>query len=320
MNTGEEKKSIKIPVYVSESIPKPAGLFGAITQREMISNIKRNVDNFNREEIALRAKKRNKTYEKGIESIFYEDVYINAEPILLLKISAFNTNYSDGYFKKESKIEFTKESKVGSDNNFILIYPLIEGNDYNSFKYQWVILIYEDPNKDSADLISTAKLALSKVLKIKIRNVKLKSALESIKREEVIPDVIVRLTSTDYDYEADKPLFRTYLVGGQTKIITEQHYKDLPAENAISLINASVLTNVVFRAVKRFIKGKKEIKFTQFSNEETGDSIKQLVEEIYNSEVQITDEELVNEIYNHNFIISKMKPILFEYLSQINGK
>lgn len=286
----------------------------------MISNIKRNVDNFNREEIALRAKKRNKTYEKGIESIFYEDVYINAEPILLLKISAFNTNYSDGYFKKESKIEFTKESKVGSDNNFILIYPLIEGNDYNSFKYQWVILIYEDPNKDSADLISTAKLALSKVLKIKIRNVKLKSALESIKREEVIPDVIVRLTSTDYDYEADKPLFRTYLVGGQTKIITEQHYKDLPAENAISLINASVLTNVVFRAVKRFIKGKKEIKFTQFSNEETGDSIKQLVEEIYNSEVQITDEELVNEIYNHNFIISKMKPILFEYLSQINGK
>ncbi|GAB4029631.1 hypothetical protein [Spirosoma jeollabukense] len=322
MNISEEQKSIKIkiPVYVSELTEKPTGLFGAITQHEMIDKIKKNIDDFNREAIILKSKRKNKTFEKGIQGISYEEIKINTEPTLLLKITAFNTNYSDGYFEKDNKIEFTRESKIGSENNFVLIYPLIEGNDFHSFRYQWVILIYEDPNKESSDIISSAKIALSKILKIKIKNIKLKSALEAIEREETIPDVIIRVSSVDYDYESDMPIFRTYLVGSQTRIITESHYKDLPAESAINLISTSALKNVAFRAVKRFIKGKKEIKFTQYSNEEVGDSIKQMVEEIYNSETEITEEDLKNNIYNINFIMNTMQPVLFEYLSQIDGK
>lgn len=96
------------------------GLFENVLFQDMIHMIKKRLDDF---KCPISSSNRNKTKKTVVSNIAYQDVQIGNVPALLLKISAFNTNMYDGYFEANEKIPITKENKLGSENNFVLLYP-----------------------------------------------------------------------------------------------------------------------------------------------------------------------------------------------------
>lgn len=59
-------------------------------------------------------------------------------------------------------MKLTKNDKLGSETNFMLIYPIIIGINQETYQYQWKILLYEDPTKDNNELVAICKTVLEK--------------------------------------------------------------------------------------------------------------------------------------------------------------
>ena len=203
---------IKIPVYVSEFKFESEGMFGGVTYKHMIQGLIKKIDEYNGNSGEIKNYKKKKTFERRVKGITYQEIKIGDSSTLLLKMTAYNTNYLDGFYEKGDKVPLTKEAKIGSDNNFMLMYPNISGLDPNNYKYQWVILLYEDPNKDFNEIASTAKAVLNKVLDIKVKNVKLNTVINDITIKEIAPEIIVKMITVDYDSDNESPEFKEYLI------------------------------------------------------------------------------------------------------------
>ena len=312
--------TINIPVYVSELIEERTDLFGPSTYQKMVTGIKDKIDRHNITAEPIKISRKNKVSEKAIEDISPTELEVLGRKSLLIRYTSYTTNYSDGFFEKESRVDLTKDAKFGSVNHFMLLCPYIKTGEFSTVSH-WIILIYEDPNKESADIISTAKILLNKVLNIKVKNIKLNSAIQTIKSAGIIENAIIRITTVDTDPDNEDVLFKTHLVGSRTTIISESQYKNLPPENAVSLIDIKGEMRNYYRAVKKlFLSEKREIKITQVFKEENNNSITQTVEEIYNTTTLITEHELENCLYGDIFVLEKLTPVLKEYLSQVNER
>jgi len=316
----EKQLTIKIPVYVSELVETTNDIFGPVTYQKMVSQIKDKIDKYNSFSEPIVISRKNKVSEKVIETIIPIEVEILDRKSLLIQYTSYTTNYNDGFFEKDSRIKLTRDAKFGSTNHFMLLCPYIKNSAFTTTSH-WIILIYEDPNKESADIITTAKVLLNKVIQIKVKNIKLNSAIEAIKKAGVIENAIVRITTVDTDPDNDGTLFRTHLVGSRTTIISEKEYRNLPPESAIALIGIEGTMRNYYRAVKKlFLSEKKEIKVTQVFKEENNNSITQTVEEIYNTKSIISEYELENSLYDSTFVLQKLTPVLIEYLGQVNER
>lgn len=311
---------IKVPVYVSELIDKPNDLFGGISYQDMVKSAITKIDEYNSNRGEIKKPKRNKTFEKHIKGIEYQEYPIGSRKKgLLLKITSFNTNLIDGFFEEQNKIQFTKASKVGSDNNFLLLYPNIYGLDPNNYRYQWIILLYEDPNKENADIVATAKIVLKDVLRIDVKNIKLKTVIENLRQAKYANELQIKLVTQEYDVDKGIPHFHEYLVSSKTKTINEYVYTQMPAEAAINLINKENFITKGLQAIKRIFLNNREYKITQTFEEEAEEKIKEIVEEIYNSDISISEDDLQNRLYDTKFVMDKLIPILTDYLKNIEN-
>ena len=122
----EKSYNIKVPVFTTTMKDDTEGLFGKITYSDMLETIKSKINAFKSE---ISYENRNKTKKKVISKISFIEQVLGEIPCLLLQISAFNTNIYDGYFEAIEKIQIQRENKLGSENNFILLYPVIKGYD-----------------------------------------------------------------------------------------------------------------------------------------------------------------------------------------------
>lgn len=310
---------IKVPVYVSELLDNPIDLFGGYSFQDMLNKVKKQIDTYNISIKEIKNTKRNKTFEKHIKGIEYSEYPIGKTKGLLLKVTAFNTNLFDGFFEEEKKIKFTQNSKVGSDNNFMLLFPNIYGLNPQTYRSQWVILLYEDPNKENADIAGTAKLVLKKILDIDVKNVKLKTVIEKIKEAQYTPELNIKLTSLEHNVDTGIPEYKIYLFSSRTKTTSEYVYKDLPADGAIDIISKeNSLLKRGMQVIKRVVLGKKEFKITQINESfEAEEMISEKIEEIYNADTPISEKELQEKVYNDDFVMEKLTPILLEYTKNI---
>ncbi|GAB3721944.1 hypothetical protein [Spirosoma lituiforme] len=315
---GSYPYSIKVPVYVSD-IKSASDLFDTIDYNYLVKSIIRTIDEYNQSSKEIKYAKKKKTYERVVKGIDYEETIIGDRPALLIKTTAYNTNYIDGFYEERNKVALTKDSKIGSDNNFMLMYPHISGLNQVQYKYYWIILLYEDPNKVFNELASTAKAVLNKVLNIKIENIKLKKVINDITIKKVAPELIIRLVTVDHDVDNEQPELKRYLIEAKNKIVIERRYKNLPAEETISLLENRQDTRKKFQNIKRVIFGNQEYRYTQSSEGELNQRIKETVEEIYNSEIPISEKDLQDNLYNHTFVIDKFKQVLTEYWTENEG-
>ncbi len=310
----EKSYAIKVPVYTSELIEKPQDIFGGVTYKDMIDYVKGKINQYNEQSQKISRNKRNKVQKKEIDNVELIECNIGEVPSLLLKVSAYNTNLHDGYVEIEEKITLKLSNKLGSDNNFVLLYPNIIGINSANYKHQWLILIYEDPNKESTvDLIQTAKLVLTNILDIKIANIKLPTVLEYIKKIGTVPELNMKFYSIIYDDNEVDVKYRSYLVKSKLKRQKEDNFKNMPSEDTEEIINDKTYENDYQKREIKITIGKKEYIITN-ELQETQEKVNQLVEEIFNSTIGISETE-IDSLYEKEFIISKLTPIITNYLS-----
>lgn len=311
--------NIKIPVYISEKNEEQAGMFEPLSFDEMIKLLGAKIDDYNLNPVNVTNDKRNKTVIKEIEKVDYSIVNLGTEKGLLLKITASNTNFFDGYYKSQTdekeKINLQKSDKLGSDNNFILLYPKITGYQTSFFKYEWIILVYEDPNKEANEIISIAKIVLKKILNISIANVKLPDLVDKLNQISIIPELQLKLSTIEYeDSDVDNDLVE-YLF--ESKIIKQKEntFLNVPFQKVKEIIESLKFAEKYRKKRIKIINGKNEIKIFQEQVNEAEEKLKTTIEEIFNQNSIIYQNDIDKElIYKEDFIVEKLKPILDNYL------
>jgi hypothetical protein len=310
----EKSYKIKVPVYSSELLENVKGLFGGHSYDDMINYLDKKLDNYTQTKPKLSRKKRNKVKEIEIQNIEKIEGFIGEIPIRLFKISAYNTNLIDGYVETKEKITLTKNDKLGSDTNFMLLYPRIIGLNENEYQYQWKILLYEDPSKENREIVSICKTVLEKVFEIKICNIKLDRVLKLLKEKKVISELTMQFNSQSNDENEVETKLRAYLVSSNLRKIRYENFENVPFNKVEEIISDKDYESEYQKRTIKFLFNKKEIKLTN-EFQEAKEIIKETVEEIFNSEIIVNESE-IESLFHTEFILEKLSPIIQEYLSE----
>lgn len=315
--TEEKEKSyvIKVPVFTSELISRGMDIFGGVKYSDMNIHVRSKVAKYLKTNAKVSRIRKNKVQKKEIDSIECIDCIIGDRPSILLKITAYNTNLLDGYVETDKKIKLGQDDKIGSVNNFVLLVPNILGVDVNNYKHQWIILVYEDPNKDNQEIISTVKLVVNKIINISTTNIKLPEVLEELKRIKNIPELALNYTAISYNENEVGAKYRSYLIGSKFSKQEQNKFENMPFEITEELINDSSYENSYQKRVIKIVNGKKEYRITREGMNDAKESLKEVVEEMFNETIGISETELKERMYNTDFIIEKLTPILQNYLT-----
>jgi hypothetical protein len=259
---------------------------------------------------------RNKTKKTVISKINFTEHILGSEnvPCVLLQISAFNTNFYDGYFEADEKIQIQRDNKLGNENNFVLIYPVIKGINSQNYTSYFLVLIYEDPTKDNGEVIKIAKNVVNKILNIPIQNVKLPTILEEIEKIKTIPELQIKyFTIYNSDNDVDVK-YREYLQREKIIKSKEDYFKNMPYQTVSELL-AEPDDAEWQRKETKLIIGKKEYKISKQMINEAKEELKESAEKIFNMTTSITQDELDNRVHNQDFVIEKLNAVLINYLS-----
>ena len=314
----EKSYLIKVPVYSSEIIDKASDLFGGISYQDMIEFEKKKLDCYTEKPYKIAKDKRNKTQTREIDSIKYSDCKVGQIPSLLIKVSAYNTNLHDGYVEINERYTLQQSNKLGSENNFFLLYPHIFGNYESNYKHHWLILIYEDPSKESYEIISTVKIVLGKILGIKTANIKLDYLISELKNLGQIPELQIKLSSIKYDDNDVDIKILPYWVKSKLKKLKEDNYKNLPFEDTSDIINDNSYEQEYQKKEIKIIRGKKEYRITR-EMKEAQEKISETIEEIFNYPIAVSAHELYN-IFDEDVMISNFTAVLEKFLSNSDGE
>ena len=309
-----EQKSycIKIPVYTTTMIDQSCGLFGNVTYQDMLQMVRKKIDDFRN---PISTSNRNKTKKTVINRVSCQEVKIGDVPSLLLQISAFTTNIYDGYFEADTKIQIAKENKIGSDANYALLYPRIQGLTQETYTCYFLLLVYEDPTKDNGEVCKLSKTVVNKILGINIQNIKLPVILEELKSLRTIPELQIRYRSI---FESDNDVdvkYREYLVRGKLVKKKDRVFKDMPLETMEQLLSDTSEDEEYQRKDTRIIVGKKEYRITKEQIKEANEELRETAEKIFNATSAISQSELEEKVHNPEFMIDKLSAVLTNYLS-----
>jgi hypothetical protein len=309
MEKKERSYLIKVPVFTTKNQVSSDEFPEMNTYDDMVNIIKSKVGSFQNE---MSFENKNKTKQTFIDSITYTQHKLSYIPCLLLQISAYKTNLYDVCLKSEKEDrEITKGDKLASTKHFALIYPIINGMNSNEYTKFFLVLIYEDPTKDSDDIIKIVKFTLKEILKIPIKNIKLDKVLEELKSYDNIQELEIEFSSLIMDNNEVDVGYRKYV----TKISKLQNkiynFKDIPLDKTIELVNNN---EEGFQKKRIKIKnGKKEYRISS-QIQEVAEELTGTAEKIFNESISITQEELDKKLYETTFIIEKLNPILTNYL------
>ena len=304
--------TIKMPVYTTSMMDEEEGLFGKTTYEELISFLKGRLSLF---VSPISTDNRNKTKKTVISKINPTDVSIGDVPALLLQINAFNTNLYDGYFEGNEKINFTRDNKIGSDSNYVLFYPRIVGLTAGKYTRYFLMLVYEDPTKDSGEVSRIAKIVANKILNIPIQNIKMSMILDELKAINTIPELSVRYYSlTESDNNVDVK-YASYLNSMKLKKEETRNFKDMPIDTMTELMS-DTSEDGNYQKKETWIRwGRREYKISKQLIAEAGEELKETAEKIFNATSVITQNELEEKIHDVEFMIEKMSGVITNYIS-----
>ncbi len=317
MTKKEKSYVIKVPVYTTEMIKKAQDVFGGTTYENMLTFLRKKINHFKENKLIINFENRNKTKRTVINGINFTEHKAGETSGILIQISAYSTNLYDGYLLAEEKINFKKDYKIGSETNFVMIYPVIKGIDRTNYSRYFIILIYEDPTKNNEEIVKITKAVLNRVLEIPIANIKLPTILDELRSIGTIPQLQIKYSSI-YNHENNVDLkYREYLVSGKLKKQKEDNFKNMPIDKIEELLNEPQEEDYQKKEAKLII-GKKEYKISKELVNEAEQVLKETAEKVFNASTSITDHELTNLVHDKEFIFSKLIPILENFLSTNN--
>lgn len=304
---------IKMPVYTTSIIEEENGFWGKMTYPDLVETIKTFIANFH---FPIENRSYNKATVIVIDGITPIEVKIGEVPALLLKISSYKTNLMDGYFESNEKIHFQKNNKIGSDGNYVLFYPVIKGLQKNKYQRYFLMVVYEDPTKESGEVTRLAKLVANKVLKQPIQNIKMPMIMNELKSIGTIPELNIRFFTINNEDNSVDIKYREYLQECKLKKEKSQYFKNMPFETMQELLTDTGNAEN-YKKRETFIHfGKKEYRIKREIINEAEATIKETAEKIFNASSVITQDELDNKIHQTDFMVEKMTSVIGNYLSE----
>lgn len=323
-NTNKEHVNIiRIPVFMTKYTEDSRNLF-EVSKSDMIESVclkirEGNISKTNK----IIVENSSKTYTQEIVRIETYNQNIGDVPTVLLKISAHKTNIDDGYIDvsevsgdASKKILVTKNIKIGSDNHFVLMYPMVVKNS-KRYKTFWHIFIYVDPYKESEDFIRVVKTVLKDVLGLKTANLKRKDFVEELQTYNIIGEMSATFNTIEMLNGPCDAVFGKYITKGKIQSRKELLLENLPFSDVESLIDDDTDITIT-RKVFNIPIGKKEIKISKTLKRDIKagqNKYNLLIESLFNESVEITDEEMGKFLYDPIFIIEKITPVILNYIS-----
>lgn len=309
----EKSYIFKVPVYTTSMLDKESGLllFEDVTYDDLIRFVKDKIAKF---QFPLSSPTRNKTLMTVIKGIKMKDVEFGTDKALLLQISAYDTNFYDGYFEGEKRIDITKDNKIGKDSNFVLLVPRKKGLTPESYTCYFLMFVYEDPTKKNGEVSKLAKLIAREVIQVPVENIKLPIIMQELKEYKTIPELQIRFSSI-YEAENDVDVkYVEYFQGGHIKKDKTRRFKDMPFDVVKDLLTDKSDDEDYQTKKTSIIVGKKEYRIDSLIAE-AKDDLKDTAEKIFNFPIGITQTELDAKIHNEDFVIEKLHGVLTNFLS-----
>lgn len=307
----EKIYKIKVPVYTTSMLDQSVGLFEDVTYDDMIKFVK---DKIAKYAFPLASPTRNKTLMTVIKSITIEDILLGSEKALLLQVSAYDTNFYDGYFEGKEKIAITKDNKIGKESNFILLVPRKKGLTPESYTCYFLMFVYEDPTKLNGVVSKLAKLVAKEIIQVPVENIKLPIIMQELKDCKTIPELQIKYSSI---YEADNDVdvkYVPYLQGGKLEKRKVRRFKDMPFDVMGELLKDKADDEDYQTKKTSIIVGKTEYRIKSLIDE-AKDELQDTAEKIFNLSIGITQTELDTKIHDKDFIVEKLQAVLNNYLS-----
>ncbi len=309
-NPPEKTYSIHIPAFISERNEVEGGMFD-FTYDDMIQLAKSKINDHNQLSGSIVTGIRNKTKKRIIDNVNISEFKSGKIPYLLLQISAYNSNFEGQLVKKKSIMPIEQSDKIGSTNNYVLLYPQLSVNDDVKY-YNWIVLIYDDPNKNSDDNISNAKTLMRSILKTPIRNIKLKRFINDLKKTEQKPFISLTLTAINYDADMISDELLVYQISSKSTSKVEFEFLNMPFQDIEALI-FNKFENKFRNKVLKFRIGRREYKINQDLNDFKED-YESTVEQHFNFSTSVKESNM-KSIYEEEFIVNLMEQALHEYLT-----
>lgn len=308
----ERTYPIKIPLFIIPLTKEEKGLFGALTEKEMVENLKNELDKFPKTSLPNRGKSK----VSNIESLTTSIVQIGEKPALLIRASVFDSNLEDVYLNDGTfKSKLSKTSRLGGEKYFILFYPKIEGSNSNHYVYTWLQLVYEDPIHSTGVATSVAKKIIQSHINKEPFNVKLQSAIDDFKKiNHDCPEVELKLISSYNSSDNDIQVYKQYFMSVKIKSEKTYTFKNMPQkelENFFRDLNDD--GEVVIQ--KKAIFGKKEyvVKRERYDERKEWN---ESVEQLFNSTREVTKKEIDDgTIFQEDFVLDTFKSALENYLT-----
>ena len=308
---------IKVPVYTTEVIKDlQDGEFSYPNYPKMVNYIKEKLEYAKYPHPIYNAAKTKTTI---IEDVLCDEVLIGDRQSLLVQISAYNTNQYGRYFEDDSKQkrEITNTNRIGSDNNFIVLYPIALGGTAETQTCYFLMAVYEDPSKDNGEVIKLAKRLLERVLNIKMQNIKMETLLEELKQSRKIPELNIKFSSIEAGDNNVNILYKEYLV--ETKKIhkKDRKFQNVPSDIVEGIINDDTDEEDYQTKETQIRLGKKEYKIKHI-RQEAAEELRDTIERIFNERVEVNEEEINSKaIYDTDFIIEKITTVINNYFGYI---
>lgn len=312
----KEMHKIKVPVFTSKFIEKSEKneMFSGLHYSGLLSSIRNKINLYNSNPGKIKSSIPNTTKDRVIEKVSYSEHTLGEVPILVISVNAYETNLNDVYVEyTDEKIQLEKDNKVGSEHNVFILYPEIIGGEPKTFKYRWIAFIYEEPTKDKGEIVNICKLVLNKILHIKTKNVKLPNILDEIRKMGTIDQLSIRSFSIQKDINDVDILYKEYITSWKLKNERKTTWDNIPADDVVEIITNEDESGFTEREVK-LVTGKMEYHLKE-KLKSAKNKIEDLAEEIFNEEIEITDEELHLSLYEENEIINRLTPVITDYVS-----
>ena len=192
---------------------------------------------------------------------------------------------------------------------------MIKGLQKDKYQRYFLMVVYEDPTKESGEVSRLAKIASNKVLKQPVQNIKMPMIMNELKRIGIIPELSFRFCTINNDDSSVDVKYREYLQECKLKQEKWQNFKNMPFETMQDLLSDTDNAEN-YRKRQTFIHfGKKEYRIKREIINDAEATIKETAEKIFNASSAITQDELDNKIHQTDFMVEKMAAVISNYLS-----
>lgn len=291
------------------------------SQHEQCTSLRQDIinqiDNYNNlaNDQKLRIPFRGKSKFKVIKNINYDLCEIGQLQSIIICVEEYREGFNDLYLQKDQdpEISINSNDRIGSSKNYALLYPVIE-QCHNIWTNKWLIIIYDTPNKDDADIINTIKYTVNKIFKLPFKFA-LPNALNGVR---IIPEIEVSFTNLENE-DNEHIAVHDKIVSAKVKTSHFIKYANVTTDEAQEIINDN---DSLIEGFKRRIKI-----FKDSNNRSATDTITQELDDDgnlqstfvskygYTHDIDIQD---LHNINNVDTMISNFNDVITNYLSNGN--